>query len=112
MLAGSNFVPSAQLACYFGDEQAAATFVHSSSLRCDAPRRAAPAHVQLCVASLGTPGGACAPFAFYGSPTLTELTPRVADKDETSLLRIGGTNLPPGTAASCAFGGMHGDQVS
>ena len=93
MLAGSNFVPSAQLACYFGDEQAAATFVHSSSLRCDAPRRAAPAHVQLCVASLGTPGGACAPFAFYGSPTLTELTPRVADKDEASLLRIGGANL-------------------
>ena len=48
------------LVCYFGDEQAQATFVHSGSLRCDAPRRAAPAHVQLCVASLDAPGARCA----------------------------------------------------
>jgi len=106
VVTGSNFVPSSRLECRFGDVSAPASFIYSSALKCLAPRRSASAHVSLCVATLAEAGEACAPFAFYDTPTLAKVDPVGVDKDVPSRLRLSGANLPPGATAACVFGDL------
>ena len=101
---GSNFVPAEGLACKFDDVEVEATFVDSAALKCAAPAREDTVQVALCVRTLGQDFGPdCASFGYYRPPTLSSLSLSSVDKDEATLLGVGGANFAAGATSQCVF---------
>ena len=104
-ISGSNFLPTASLACQFGSFLSSAVWLDGQTLTCRAPAIGLLIGVLLRVTVHQTGDWSNAlPFTYNAQPTVQRVTPALGSVNGGTLVTVTGSNFLSTSDASCSFG--------